>query len=95
MLHQGGDVIPVEFIAVRKVAHGLPEHHHKLLANGLAQAQALMLGRQDAGGHRQMPGNRPSTFLVLDELSPASLGALIALTSTRVRRRCALGHQQL
>jgi glucose-6-phosphate isomerase len=90
MLHQGSDVIPVEFIAVRKVAHGLAEHHHKLLANGLAQAQALMLGQQDAGGHRQMLGNRPSTFLVLDELSPASLGALIALYEHRVFAAAAL-----
>ncbi|MFZ5566825.1 MAG: glucose-6-phosphate isomerase [Pseudomonadota bacterium] len=84
MLHQGSDVIPVEFIAVKKVAHGLPEHHHKLLANGLAQAQALMLGQQDAAGHRHMPGNRPSTFLLLEELTPASLGALIALYEHRV-----------
>ncbi len=84
MLHQGSDVIPVEFIAVKKVAHDLPEHHHKLLANGLAQAQALMLGQQDAGGHRHMPGNRPSTFLLLEELTPASLGALIALYEHRV-----------
>ena len=84
MLHQGSDVIPVEFIAVKKVAHGLPEHHHKLLANGLAQAQALMLGQQDATGHRHMPGNRPSTFLLLEELTPASLGALIALYEHRV-----------
>jgi glucose-6-phosphate isomerase len=84
MLHQGSDVIPVEFIAVKKVAHGLTEHHHKLLANALAQAQALMLGQQDAGGHRHMPGNRPSTFLLLEELTPASLGALIALYEHRV-----------
>jgi len=84
MLHQGSDVIPVEFIAVKKVAHPLPEHHHKLLANALAQARALMLGQQDAGGHRHLPGNRPSTFLLLDELTPASLGAIIALQEHRV-----------
>ncbi|MDE2616824.1 MAG: glucose-6-phosphate isomerase [Burkholderiales bacterium] len=84
MLHQGSDVIPVEFIAVKKVAHELPEHHLKLLANGLAQAQALMLGQADPGGHRHMPGNRPSTFLVLEELTPTSLGALIALYEHRV-----------
>lgn len=84
MLHQGSDVIPVEFIAVKTVAHGLPEHHHKLLANGLAQSRALMLGQQDAGGHRHLPGNRPSTFLLLDELTPASLGAIIALQEHRV-----------
>jgi glucose-6-phosphate isomerase len=84
MLHQGSDVIPVEFIAVKKVAHGLPLHHLKLLANGLAQAQALMVGRVDEGGHRHLPGNRPSTFFLLEELSPASLGAFIALQENRV-----------
>ncbi len=84
MLHQGSDVIPIEFIAVRKAAHALPEHHLKLLANGLAQAQALMVGQADAGGHRHLPGNRPSTFFVLDELTPASLGAFIALQEHRV-----------
>ncbi|MDI1237832.1 MAG: glucose-6-phosphate isomerase [Polaromonas sp.] len=84
MLHQGTDVVPVEFVAVRKSSHGLPGHHDKLLANVLAQAQALMLGKNDAGGHRHFPGNRPSTFLLLEELNPASLGALIALQEHRV-----------
>jgi len=55
-----------------------------LLANVLAQAQALMLGQADAGGHRHFPGNRPSTLLLLDDLTPASLGALIALQEHRV-----------
>ena len=43
-----------------------------------------MLGQADAGGHRHFPGNRPSTFFLLDELTPASLGALIALQEHRV-----------
>ncbi|MBS0317493.1 MAG: glucose-6-phosphate isomerase, partial [Proteobacteria bacterium] len=84
MLHQGTDVVPVEFIAVRKAQHQLAGHQEQLLANALAQAQALMQGRFDAGGHRDFPGNRPSTFLLLDELTPASLGALIALQEHRV-----------
>jgi glucose-6-phosphate isomerase len=84
MLHQGTDIVPVEFIAVRQPAHQLPEHHPRLLANALAQAQALMTGRAAAGGHRHFPGNRPSTFLLLDELTPAALGALIALHEHRV-----------
>jgi glucose-6-phosphate isomerase len=84
MLHQGTSVVPVEFIAVRKPAHALPGHHTKLLANALAQAQALMLGKSDSGGHKHFPGNRPSTFLLLDELTPESLGALIALQEHRV-----------
>ena len=84
MLHQGTDVVPVEFVAVKKSSHGLPGHHDKLLANVLAQGQALMLGQSDAGGHRHFPGNRPSTFLLLEALDPASLGALIALQEHRV-----------
>jgi glucose-6-phosphate isomerase len=84
MLHQGTDVVPLEFIAVKKPAHTLAEHHELLLANAIAQAQALMLGQSDAGGHKHFPGNRPSTFLLLDELTPTSLGALIALQEHRV-----------
>ncbi|MCM2295442.1 glucose-6-phosphate isomerase [Rhodoferax sp.] len=84
MLHQGSDVVPVEFVAVRTPRHDLPGHHTLLLANALAQAQALMQGKADAGGHKHFTGNRPSTFLLLDELSPASLGALIALQEHRV-----------
>jgi glucose-6-phosphate isomerase len=84
MLHQGTEVVPVEFIAVKTPAHRLGDHHQQLLANALAQAQALMLGKEDAGGHKHFTGNRPSTFLLLDRLDPASLGALIALYEHRV-----------
>ncbi|MEY3610925.1 MAG: Glucose-6-phosphate isomerase [Pseudomonadota bacterium] len=84
MLHQGTDIVPLEFIAVKKPTHSLKDHHELLLANVIAQAQALMLGQADEGGHRHFTGNRPSTFLLLDELSPASLGALIALQEHRV-----------
>jgi glucose-6-phosphate isomerase len=84
MLHQGTDIVPMEFIAVKKPTHHLKDHHELLLANVIAQAQALMLGQSDAGGHKHFTGNRPSTFLLLDELTPASLGALIALQEHRV-----------
>ncbi len=84
MLHQGTDVVPVEFVAVKKARHALEGHQTLLLANVLAQAQALMVGKSDAGGHRNFPGNRPSTFLLLDELTPTTLGALIALQEHRV-----------
>jgi glucose-6-phosphate isomerase len=84
MLHQGTDVVPVEFVAVKKPTHSLKNHHDLLLANAIAQAQALMLGKADEGGHKHFSGNRPSTFLLLDELTPASLGALIALQEHRV-----------
>ncbi|MGQ3053625.1 MAG: glucose-6-phosphate isomerase [Roseateles sp.] len=111
MLHQGTDVIPVEFIAVKRPNHGasgelatrLADQHRKLLANCLAQSQALMQGktaeealtekaptasvtldRDVLSRHRSFPGNRPSTTLVLDALTPRSLGALIALYEHRV-----------
>ncbi|CAN5499321.1 glucose-6-phosphate isomerase [soil metagenome] len=103
MLHQGTDVIPVEFILVKRPTHALGDLHTKLLANGLAQAQALMLGKSTdealaeaaptaskdldpavIARHRTFPGNRPSTTLLLDELTPFSLGSLIALHEHRV-----------
>jgi glucose-6-phosphate isomerase len=87
MLHQGSSIVPVEFVAVRqaaRLAQELTGHQEKLLANVLAQAQALMNGKPDAGGHRHFPGNRPSTFLLLEQLTPASLGALLALQEHRV-----------
>jgi glucose-6-phosphate isomerase len=84
MLHQGTNTVPLEFIAVKKPSHQLADHHELLLANVIAQAQALMLGQADEGGHKHFPGNRPSSFLLLDELTPSSLGALIALQEHRV-----------
>jgi glucose-6-phosphate isomerase len=103
MLHQGTDVVPVEFILVKQPTHGWPDLQQKLLANGLAQAQALMQGKHTAQAltekaptaskdldpqtlakHRSFPGNRPSTTLLLDQLNPRSLGALIAMYEHRV-----------
>ena len=83
MLHLGTDVVPVEFVVVKHERHGLTGHQEKLLANALAQSQALMLGKSNADGHKHFPGNRPSTTLVLDDLTPISLGALIALYEHR------------
>ena len=95
MLHQGTDTVPVEFVLVARaepmpgasaeVQALLDRQHSMLLANGLAQSQALMQGRADADEpHRHFPGNRPSTTLLLERLDPASLGALIALQEHRV-----------
>ena len=103
MLHQGTDVVPVEFIAVKRPTHPHADLHTKLLANCLAQSQALMLGKTAAQAvseraptaspdlppevlaqQRSFPGNRPSTTLLLEELTPRALGALIALYEHRV-----------
>jgi len=71
MLHQGTDVIPVEFVLVRTPAHRHPDLHAKLLANGLAQSQALMLGK--------------TTDAALGEKAPTASGALDAATIARHR----------
>lgn len=84
MLHQGPDVIPVEFIALRDGGKYLGEHHQSLVVNAIAQAQALMVGRDGDGIEKHCTGNRPSTFLLLQQLSPESLGALIALYEHRI-----------
>ena len=103
MLHQGTDVIPVEFIAVKHASHGHADLQAKALANCLAQSQALMQGKTTEAAladkaptasaaldamtlarHRTFPGNRPSTTLLLDKLTPQALGALIALYEHRV-----------
>ena len=84
LLHQGTDLLPLELLVVRRAAHGLAGHHALLLASALAQAQALLQGRASDCGQRHFPGNRPSTVLLLEELSPASLGALVALYEHRV-----------
>lgn len=84
MLHQGPDVIPVEFIALRDGGKYLGEHHQSLVVNAIAQAQALMVGRCGEGPEKDCPGNRPSSFLMLESLDPASLGALIALYEHRI-----------
>ncbi len=80
-LHQGVEVIPVEFILVANGARGdgPPEMQRALLANGLAQAAALMTGKPDTNPHKAFAGNRPSTTVVLEALTPATLGSLLAM----------------
>ena len=84
LLHQGQDVVPVEFIVARGGGKYLGAHQHSLVINAIAQAQALMLGRHGVSAHQDCPGNRPSSFLLLQQFNPASVGALIALYEHRV-----------
>jgi glucose-6-phosphate isomerase len=79
LLHQGTDVIPVDFITAAHNTEGPDDQQTMLLANVLAQAEALMLGSDAAEPYRRFPGDRPSTLILMDTLSPAALGALIAL----------------
>ncbi|MFY0992941.1 glucose-6-phosphate isomerase [Halomonas sp. C05BenzN] len=86
LLHQGTRYVPIDFIASLKPEPGVEEHHFALLTNMLAQANAFMEGSQS--GSRldpySCPGNRPSSVLLLDELTPRNLGALIALYEHKV-----------
>ncbi|MGP9555682.1 MULTISPECIES: glucose-6-phosphate isomerase, partial [unclassified Halomonas] len=86
LLHQGTRYVPIDFIASLKPEPGMEDHHFALLTNMLAQANAFMEGSQ--GGSQQdpfsCPGNRPSSTLLLDELTPRNLGALIALYEHKV-----------
>lgn len=87
-IHQGTDVIPVDFIAAKQADHPYGHHHTLLLNNMIAQGQALMSGRtlDEAGGdpNRIFSGNRPSTTIILDRLDPHHLGMLIALYEHKV-----------
>ena len=85
-LHQGTQTVPVDFIAVLACDTSRKAHHEALLSNCFAQAEALMRGRHgpDLPPYKHMPGNRPSTMLLLDELTPETLGSLIALYEHKV-----------
>ena len=86
LLHQGPEIIPIDFIALRKPMSNRPEaiaHHRILLSNCLAQAQALAHGKADSNPNNVYPGNRPSSLLLLPELNAFYLGALLALYENR------------
>jgi glucose-6-phosphate isomerase len=85
LLHQGTALIPVEFLAVIEPGHNLnAAHHGQLLGNCFAQGAALMAGRLHADEARAYPGDKPSSTLLLDKLTPRAMGALIAFYEHRV-----------
>ena len=95
LLHQGSELVASDFIALGKSDFPLPGHHSGLLANCLAQSSALAFGQtqkeaRQAGipeallPYRTFPGNQPSTTIVLPELTPFTLGQLIALYEHKV-----------
>jgi glucose-6-phosphate isomerase len=98
LLHQGGRLIPADFVAFAEADFPLSDHHDRLLACAFAQTEALMNGKSEADSrreladsgaseedierlapHRVLPGNQPTTTLLLSRLTPEALGALIAL----------------
>ncbi len=78
-LHQGTDTVPCDFIGFAKAAHPYQASHDALLSHLLAQSEAMANGAADADPQKSYPGNRPSTLLLIDELTPHSLGMLLAM----------------
>ncbi len=90
LIHQGTRLIPCDFIACAKSLNPLGAHQDILIANVLAQSEALAFGKTEAEvrsegtaadliPHRVFPGNRPSNTIFADRMSPALLGKLVAL----------------
>jgi glucose-6-phosphate isomerase len=90
LIHQGTRLIPCDFIAFAKSLNPIGDHHDILIANVLAQGEALAFGKTDAEvrsegtqdwlvPHRVFEGNRPSNTLIGERMSPAMLGKLVAL----------------
>ncbi|MFA7290806.1 MAG: glucose-6-phosphate isomerase [Rhodocyclaceae bacterium] len=90
LLHQGGCLIPSDFIAFAASDYPLPGHHEKLLANCLAQAEALAFGSTHDNPLRACPGNQPSSMLLLPQLTPFALGQLIAAYEHKTCAQAAL-----
>ena len=87
LLHQGTDLISSDIILVARDESNFTEHHDKLLANGIAQGDALWFGRGldvALNEYRVHKGGRPVTLLVVPALDAYSLGALIALYEHKV-----------
>lgn len=86
LLHQGTDIVPVEFIVAAQPVEADEDAHKELLANCLAQAAALMEGAGETSGgeaHRRCAGERPSVLLMHRQLTPFALGRLLALYEHR------------
>jgi len=90
LIHQGTKLIPCDFIAFIKSLNPLDGHHDLLMANVFAQTKALAFGKTSQEvltegtpewlvPHRTFEGNRPSSTILLERLTPAALGKLIAL----------------
>ena len=90
LIHQGTKLIPCDFIAFSQTLNPLGEHHDLLMANVFAQAEALAFGKtaeevkaEGTAGplvpHRTFEGNRPSTVILAERLTPDILGKLVAL----------------
>jgi glucose-6-phosphate isomerase len=79
MLHQGTQVVPVEFVSTVAPLGSDESAHDLLFANLIAQSEALAVGSASLSPHKVFSGNRPSTVILLDELNPRRFGSLIAM----------------
>ena len=90
LLHQGTDIVPLQFIGFRKNQAGMDVNiqnstsQQKLCANVAAQIMAFACGKQDENRNKHFAGNRPSSIIVGDQLTPEALGALLAHFENKV-----------
>ncbi len=90
LLHQGSDIVPVEFIGFIESQYGKDivtegtTSQQKLMANMLAQSVAFAQGKKDENPNTFFPGNRPSSLLVGERLTPWTMGALLALYEAKI-----------
>jgi glucose-6-phosphate isomerase len=90
LIHQGTIVVPSEFIVFRQSQRKFDmtvkdtTSQQKLAANALAQSQALAVGRQNPNPNKRFAGNRPSSILIADRLTPFSMGALLSLYENKI-----------
>ena len=87
LLHQGTLLIPTDFILCKASLHGKKNHQDILVANCLAQTQALLMGTHGediANPYKEFQGNKPSNLILIDQLSPESLGSLLAMYEHKI-----------
>jgi glucose-6-phosphate isomerase len=79
LIHQGTKLIPTDFIGFKHSLYGNKDHHDKLMSNFFAQTEALLIGKTDVIPFKNFEGNKPTNTLLIEKLTPATLGKLIAL----------------
>lgn len=96
LIHQGTKLIPCDFIGFKESLHGNKEHHNKLMSNFFAQTEALLLGKTEAQAASEsdenafltpfkvFSGNKPTNTLLIEKLTPKSLGSLIAMYEHKI-----------
>lgn len=82
-IHQGTETVLTDFIVVANLTSN-KIHGQQLIANAIAQQQAMTQGHDNQNPHKKIPGNRPSTMIIVPELSPTTLGSLLALYEHKV-----------